>query len=63
LVVLQHIGEKIKILNPLEVLKKGYTMTKHEGKMLKNKSVLRIGDVLSTIFVDGEVKSRIEQIN
>ncbi|MBK8506395.1 MAG: exodeoxyribonuclease VII large subunit [Saprospiraceae bacterium] len=61
--VLEHIGEKIKILSPFEILKKGYTMTRHEGKVLKNKGLLRIGDAISTIFVDGEVKSRIEQIN
>jgi exodeoxyribonuclease VII large subunit len=62
LLVLEHLREKIEILSPFEVLKKGYTMTRHRGKMLRNKEGLEVGDVISTIFLDGVVNSRIEQI-
>ena len=61
-IILKHIQEKIRMLNPVEVLKKGYTLTKHDGKMVRNKAVLRIGDVISTLFIDGEVQSKIENI-
>ena len=48
------------LLNPFEILKKGYTITALDGIWIKNKSNLQPGDVVTTHFNDGDIKSRIE---
>ncbi len=48
------------LLNPFEILKKGYTITAINGQMLKSSTVLKPGDLISTHFSDGDIKSRVE---
>lgn len=50
----------IGILDPRNVLKRGYSMTLLNGKAIKNFSDLRVGEDLTTILHEGEIKSRIE---
>ena len=49
-----------QLLNPFEILKKGYTITSINGQRLKAKEGIAQGDILTTHFADGEVKSRVE---
>lgn len=48
------------LLNPFEILKKGYTITALNGKIMKSISQLNSGDLITTHFNDGDVKSRVE---
>lgn len=49
----------LNILNPDNVLKRGYTITSLNGKILKEKNSIKEGEVLETRFCDGTVKSRV----
>lgn len=44
-------------LDPKQVLKKGYTLTLKQGKLLKSRQQLASGDVIETRFSDGGVES------
>jgi len=49
----------LKILDPENVLKRGYTITSIKGKIIKNGKSLKKGDVIDTKFSDGTVSSRV----
>jgi len=49
----------LNILNPDNVLKRGYTITSLNGKIIKSKANLKEDDVIDTTFSDGKVKSRV----
>jgi exodeoxyribonuclease VII large subunit len=52
----------IKAQDPLLLLKKGYSITRFEGKSLKGTSHLKAGDELETITAAGSVKSVVKDI-
>lgn len=55
-----HLNESsVRLLNPENVLKRGYTLTLKEGKIIKSVSDLQIADNIETRFADGKVKSKI----
>jgi len=49
----------LNILNPDNVLKRGYTITSLNGKILKSKESIRKDDALETRFCDGTVSSKV----
>ncbi len=49
----------LNILNPDNVLKRGYTITSLNGKIIKSKANLKEDDVIDITFSDGKVKSRV----
>ena len=49
----------LKILDPENVLKRGYTITSLKGKIIKLRSQLRTDDLIDTRFSDGSVTSRV----
>lgn len=57
---LSSIEEKIKILHPEQVLKRGYSITRLNGKALTDATMVHSGDSLTTVLYHGEIKSRIE---
>lgn len=46
--------------NSNEILKQGYTLTKHNGKLVLKKESLKKDDEITTLFSDGEIKSIIQ---
>jgi exodeoxyribonuclease VII large subunit len=52
-------GNSLKILDPENVLKRGYTITSLNGKILKKCGQVKKEDVLDTKFSDGSVKSKV----
>lgn len=50
----------IELISPQHILKKGYTLTLSQGKVVKSASELSEGDILTTRFVDGEIDSVIK---
>lgn len=47
----------LKVLNPQNTLKRGYSVTRINGKAVKTIGSIKEGDILSTTLPDGEVKS------
>ena len=53
-----HLHEQfLKMASPDYILKKGYTLTLKDGKMVKQASELIAGDEITTRFVDGELRA------
>lgn len=53
----------VRILNPENVLKRGYSLTLKSGKIVKSVKQLNLNDELETRFSDGQVISRITKNN
>jgi exodeoxyribonuclease VII large subunit len=53
---------KITILSPENTLKRGYSITRINGKSINNPSFLKIADVIETEVYEGKIKSRVENI-
>lgn len=55
-----HFNENtIRLINPENVLKRGYTLTLKEGKIIKSTKQININEEIETRFADGTVKSKI----
>jgi len=59
---IRHYEEKIKLMKPENLLKKGYSLTLFEGRAVKNVKDLKSGDVLKTKLYKGELESVITKI-
>ncbi len=51
--------DKLNVLNPLLTLKRGYTLTKVEGKVVSSAKDVKAGDKLEVEFDDGTVNTRV----
>ena len=60
---LQQIEEKVKLLDPLQVLKRGYSITRVEGKAVKSSTNLAVGTEIETELFEGTFKSKITKKN
>jgi exodeoxyribonuclease VII large subunit len=57
-----HLNENtVRLLNPENVLKRGFTLTLKEGKIVKSAKQLKVNEVIETQFADGNVKSKISK--
>lgn len=56
---LAGLDNTLKILMPDNVLRRGYTITSFNGRILKNSDQVRIDDVMDTKFYDGTVRSKV----
>ncbi len=54
---------KLQLLDPSNLLKRGYSITLVDGKAIRSIKNLRNGARIKTILFDGEVDSSIEEIN
>lgn len=57
---LKLLKQRIADASPEKLLKRGYSMTLKDGKIVKNASDVLPGDMLTTRLAKGEVKSRVE---
>lgn len=51
--------DKLNVLNPLLTLKRGYTLTKVEGKVVSSAKDVKTGDKLEVEFDDGTVNTKV----
>ncbi len=58
----KHIEEKIELLKPENLFKKGYSLSLHKGKPIADISELSIGDIVQTKTLTGELESKITKI-
>lgn len=56
---LQLTEQFIKMASPDYILRRGYSLTLKDGKIVKHASDLQLGDHLTTRFSDGEVSSQV----
>jgi len=49
----------LQLLNPENVLSRGYTITSINGKVLKGKYSIKSDDIIDTQFIDGIIRSRV----
>ena len=54
---LENIETKLNLLNPENILKKGYSLTLVEGKIVKSINSVKKGSIIDTKFSDGIIKS------
>ncbi|MGL5054001.1 MAG: exodeoxyribonuclease VII large subunit [Cetobacterium sp.] len=54
--------EKIIGLNPLGILKRGYSITKVNGVFIKNTSRINVGDKIETVLENGKIISEVKEI-
>ena len=59
IVRLEGLENTLKILNPENVLLRGYTITSLNGRILKKSDEVTIDDLIDTQFSDGKVRSRV----
>lgn len=57
---LKLIETKLQLLDPQQLLKKGYSFTTHNGKLVTSVSQLTPGDVITTTIADGAIISVVE---
>ena len=56
---LQLMEKVVEGASPMQILQRGYSITRCEGRVVRDASVLPEGSVLTTTLADGEVKSRV----
>jgi len=49
----------LKILDPKNVLKRGYTITSQNGRILKKRALIKKNDIIDTRFSDGTISSKV----
>ena len=59
---LKAVEEKIRILSPENTLKRGYSITLHNGKSVTDTLSLRTGDIIDTILYQGKIQSKVESL-
>ncbi|MDR1454683.1 MAG: exodeoxyribonuclease VII large subunit [Tannerella sp.] len=59
---LENMTRSVNRLDPREVIKRGYSMTLHEGRVVRNTDGLKAGDVLKTIVYEGALVSTVQTI-
>ena len=56
---LELLSKNIELLSPESALKRGFTLTLKDGKPVKSALELKKGDIVKTIFKDGERESMV----
>lgn len=57
-----HLIEKLEILNPLSSLKRGYSVTKKDGKCLTSVNGLKKDDNINIMLKDGEINAKVMEV-
>ncbi len=57
---IKHIVAIVKLLRPEEVLKRGYSITMHNGKSIKSHQQVNPGDLIKTLLADGSLESIVQ---
>lgn len=60
---LKNIGTSVEHLSPQNILKRGFSITRKDGKVVTSATVLVPGDVIETEFYSGKASAEIKNIN
>ena len=53
--------DKIELLNPMSILKRGYTITYKDNKMIKSIKDINVNDLIKIDYHDGYIEAKIEK--
>ena len=53
------IEKNVRMLDPLNVLKRGFSITLYEGKALKSYTQVKPTDKITTLLADGRLESEV----
>ena len=56
---LQLLEHRANLLDPINILKRGYSMTLHNGKVVRDATSLNDGDDITVMFADGSVSATV----
>ncbi|HOL21739.1 MAG TPA: exodeoxyribonuclease VII large subunit [bacterium] len=59
---LERQEDRVSLMNPVNVLKRGYSITFKDGKIVKNADSLQEEDRIETQLFSGRIKSKVEEI-
>ena len=59
---LLQITDKLRLVDPQNILKRGYSLTMMNGKILKSLQMVKIGDLLETRLSNGSIESKVEKV-
>ncbi len=57
---LSAIEQAVRLLDPANVLRRGFSITRHNGKAVKHSRLLSNGDIIESELFDGVVRSMVE---
>lgn len=57
---LQMFNQAIALHSPEQIFKKGYSLTLHDGKVVRDAKQLQAGDTIATVFANGERTSVVQ---
>lgn len=58
---LERYEEKVSLMNPLNILKRGYSITFKNRKVIKDTKNIGAGDIIETHLYIGKIKSKVEE--
>ena len=58
---LSHYSEKLELLAPANILRRGFSITRHNGKAVSNATDLRPGDTVETTFMEGTRTMKVQK--
>lgn len=58
---LKHLEQAVRLLDPVNVLKRGYSITYHNKRAAKDSADISTGDVIITRLYHGSIKSTVEE--
>jgi exodeoxyribonuclease VII large subunit len=56
---LEHTGMRLELLNPEKILKKGFSITRFNNRIIHKIEILEPGDIIETEFSTGKIQSKI----
>lgn len=59
---LQYTIQTLKLVNPLNILDKGYSLVKANNHIVKDSDKLKVHDELQIVFYHGEIKAEVKEI-
>jgi exodeoxyribonuclease VII large subunit len=61
--VIENTEKNIELMNPVNVLKRGYSIAMANGKVLQKAEGIKEGDMLETMLADGNITSTVKSVN
>ncbi len=60
--LLSSLSDKLRLLEPENILKRGYSITTKNGKIVSNSNELMVNDIVETQIFKGSFKSKVQSI-
>ena len=57
---LDQLATTVELVSPQSLLQRGYSLTLHQGRVVKSVTDLAPGETIETLLADGSVVSRVE---